>query len=205
MKLLLIASLLFLAKAHGANALLTCLGDEEKRLHLAKDTGPLYELNQKMIAEMIQIPNVTISNADFRSVCQSRRISVSWKLLELSLKKGDALFVIPKGVTGLQKNITEGMIDDYVEASKEILLAFISQVQTLSPTPDCLVSEVPKLEKLFTRIKYLQEDVDIKKIMEPLEENIFDRVTDYPKYFQRCRERTKKKASPGSTAPAKKP
>ena len=34
---------------------------------------------------------------------------------------------------------------------------------------------------------------------------IFDKLKDYPKAFQRCRERLKKKAKPVSEAPAKNP
>lgn len=187
--------------------LLTCLGGEEKRLHAVKDTGPIYDLNQKMMAEMLQIPEVTLTPEAYKSVCQTKRFSESWKLLEISLRQGKKMFVIPKAVTGLQRSITEGMIDDYVEVSKDILLGFISQIQTISPTADCLLVEIPELDKFFVRIKYLQEDVDIQKLMEPMEEKIFDRLKDYKPAFQRCRERerTKKKAKSESTAPAKNP
>lgn len=205
MKVFLTLIILLISEAHAANTLLTCLGGEEKRLHAVKDTGPLYDLNQKMISEMTQIPEVTLTPEAYKSVCQSKRFSESWKLLELSLRQGKKMFVIPKAVTGLQRSITEGMIDDYVEVSKDILLGFISQIQTISPTPDCLLLEIPELDKFFTRIKYLQEDVDIQKLMEPMEERIFDRLKDYRPAFQRCRERAKKKAKSASTAPPKNP
>ncbi len=154
---------------------------------------------------MTQIPNVTVSGEDFQAICERKPFSESWKLLELSLKKGKSLFVIPESVSGLQRSITEGMISDYQEVSKETLLTFISQVQTISPTPDCLLEEIPELNKFFIEIKYLQEDVDIKKIMAGKDTKIFDKIKDYPAAFQRCRERLKKKARPVSEAPAKKP
>jgi len=205
MKLFLLTVLFLAFEARAANRLLMCLGNEEKRLHQAKETGPLYDLNQKMTAEMIQIPDVTLNAADFKTVCQEQRFSESWKLLELSLRKGKSLFVIPASITGLQRSITQGMIDDYVETSKEILLGFISQIQTISPTPQCLLEEVPDLDRFFTRIKYLQEDIDIRKIMAGKDEKIFDKLKYYPKAFQRCRERARKKASSVSTEEAKKP
>lgn len=205
MKVILILLFFLAIEARAANALLVCLGAEEKRLHVEKDTGPVYDLNQRITSEMIQIPEVAISPLDFKSVCRSRRYSESWKLLELSLRKGKGLFIIPEKVTGLQRSITEGMIDDYVEASKEILLSFIAQIQTLSPTPDCLYQEIPKLGKFFTEIKYLQEDVDIRKIMAGKDEKIFEELRGYPRAFQRCRDRLKKKASSESTTPPKKP
>lgn len=205
MKVLLALLFVLISEARAANALLVCLGAEEKRLHMEKDTGPIYDLNQRVTAEMIQIPEVTITPEDYKSVCKSNRPSESWKLLEISLRKGKNMFVIPASITGLQRQITAGMIDDFVEASKEILLSFISQVQTLAPSPDCLLEEVPALNKFFIEIKYLQEDVDIKKIMAGKDEKIFDRIKDYPSAFQRCRERLKKKAKSPSTAEEKKP
>lgn len=205
MKLFLVTVLIFAFEARAANQLLTCLGNEERRLHQQKEMGPLYDLNQKMTAEMIQIPNVTISPQEFKSVCLEKRFSESWRLLELSLRMGKKLFIIPESITGLQRSITQGMIDDYVLTSKEILLGFISQVQTFSPTPNCLLEEIPELYKFFIEIKYLQEDIDLKKIMAGKDERIFEKIKYYPKAFQRCRERAKKKANSVSTEEAKKP
>lgn len=203
MKLLLIVVLLFTAGAQAANPLLVCLGKEEKNLHQKKDLGPLYELNQRITGEMVQIPNVTVRPEDLKIICSRDTFSQSWKLLELSLRKGKDLFVIPDSVTGLQRSITQGMIDDYSEVSKEILLYFISQIQTHSPTPDCLMEEIPFLGKFFTEIKYLQGDVDIRKLMAGKDTKIFADLKDYRSAFQRCRERLKKKARPGSDASAR--
>jgi hypothetical protein len=205
MKLLLLMALLFTGTAHAANPLLVCLGAEEKRLHQNKNTGPIYDLNQRITSEMIQIPAVAVSPEDFKAICKKAPYSESWKLLELSLRKGKSLFVIPASVTGLQRAITEGMIDDYVIESKDIFLTFISHVQTISPTPDCLLQEIPQLNNFFTEIKYLQEDIDMKKIMAGKDTKIFDQIKDYPAAFQRCRDRLKKNASPGSEASDKKP
>jgi hypothetical protein len=205
MKLFLTLILLLSTEAPASTSLLRCLGNEEKRLHQEKNTGPLYDLNQRMTAEMVQIPDVTINSVDHKIVCSEKTFSQSWKLLELSLKKGKSLFVIAEGVTGLQRSITQSMIDEYTEISKEILLSFISQVQSLSPTPSCLFEEIPELNKFFIDIKYLQEDVDMRKIMSGKDEKIFEKIKSYPKAFQRCSDRLKKKAKSESVAPAKKP
>ncbi|MFL5785133.1 MAG: hypothetical protein ACJ76H_11010 [Bacteriovoracaceae bacterium] len=205
MKLLLTLVLFLAWEARAANALLMCLGTEEKRLHQQKNTGPFYDLNQRMTAEMIQIPDVTITKDEFKTVCQTRRFSESWKLLEFSLRKGKAMFIIPESITGLQRSITEGMIEDYVDASKEILLGFLSQIQMQAPTPDCLMKEVPELHKFYTEIKYLQEDVDMKKIMAGKDEKIFEKLKDWPKALQRCRANLKKKTKSASTAEPKNP
>ncbi len=167
--------------------LLKCLGEEEKRFHQKKETGPLYDLNQQLIAEMVQIPFIEIDQASFLEICTGSGHSSSMKLLEASLRKGSALFVVPATVTGTQREMTVGMVDDYVKASKDILLQFISQIQALSPTPECLNNEIPELKAFYTEIKYLQEDVDQKTIFKNKDQKIFSQLKDYPIAFEKCR------------------
>ena len=58
------------------------------------------------------------------------------------------------------------------------LLGFISQIQAASPTAQCLYEEIPDLNQFFIEIKYLQEDVDMKKIMAGKDEKIFEKMAD---------------------------
>lgn len=184
--------------------ILKCLGEEERRLHLAKDTGPIYDLNQRMIAEMVQIPNVELNPAEYQKICGSKRFSESWRLLEQSIQRGRELFVVSSKVGGMQKDMALGMVDDYVEATREILLTFISQIQALSPTPTCLKEEVPQLDNFFIEIKYLQEDVDMKTIFKGKDEKIFEELKNYPRAFEKCRAHLKKNPKSPSTAAPKK-
>ncbi len=179
--------------------LLKCLGAEEKRLHLEKNTGPIYDLNQRLIAEMVQIPDAIIDANAFKKIC-SPDGSESLKLLQLTITQGKSLFKIPSNVVGMQRQIAQGMIDDYVETSKEILLNLITQIQVLSPTPHCLEEEIPLLKNFFYEIKHLQEEVDIAQIFRGRDTKIFDELKNYPKYFQRCLARLKKKPKSGSTS-----
>ncbi|WPU66199.1 hypothetical protein [Peredibacter starrii] len=184
--------------------ILKCLGEEERRLHLAKDTGPIYDLNQRMIAEMVQIPNVELNPAEYQKICGGKKFSESWKLLEQSILKGRELFVVSGKVGGMQRDMALGMVDDYVDATREILLTFISQIQALSPTPTCLKEEIPSLDNFFIEIKYLQEDVDMKTIFKGKDEKIFEELKNYPRAFEKCRARLKKKPkSPSTEAPKK--
>jgi hypothetical protein len=183
--------------------LLKCLGAEEKRYHLNKETGPFYELNQRLIAEVVQIPRVRINDDDFSYICGSPDPSESWKFLKLSIQKGADLFILPKDVAGVKRMITKGMVDDYLQASREILVNFINQIQMQSPTPNCLLEEYPKLGEFFRDIKYLQEDVDMKAIFRGRDEKIFLELKKYEEAFQRCRERLKKKPRSRSTTEAR--
>jgi hypothetical protein len=184
--------------------ILKCLGKEEKRFHLNKQSGPVYDLNQRLISEMIQIPRISLQHDDAKTVCTDTKFSESWKLLELSIKKGKDIFFIPSEVTGLQREMAKGMIEDYVDATREILLNFISQIQTLSPTPTCLKEEIPELDVFFTEVKYLQADVDLQVIFKGKDQKIFEKLKHYPQAFEKCRARLKKNAKPVSTKGARK-
>lgn len=205
MKKILPIILLFSSSVWSASGdILKCLGAEEKRFHLKKEVGPVYDLNQRLIAEMVQIPKVTIVQDAYLKICTGEKFSESWKLLEQSLKLGNDLFVIPQDVTGMQRSITQGMIDDYLEVSKEIFLNFIAQIQQLSPTPTCLKEEIPELNDFFIEIKYLQEDVNIKTIFKGKDEKIFDKLKNYPIAYEKCRADLKKKAKSKSKEARKK-
>lgn len=185
--------------------LLKCLGQEEKKFHLNKDTGPLYDLNQRLISEMVQIPHAELDTKFFNEICGRSSPSPALKLLELSIKHGAGVFSVPSRIAGSQRSVAKGMIDEYVEASKGIFLNFITQIQTLAPTATCLKDEIPEIEPFFIDIKYLEEDVDLKKIFDGRETKIFHKLLKYPQAFKRCQSRIKKKAKSGSKEAPKNP
>lgn len=193
--------LLFLSQAHAApkdeRLLLKCLGEEEKRFHLKKEMGPIYDLNQRLITEMLQIPKADIREEDYKKICgHPRPFSESWKLLQLSIIKGTDVFYLPESLQGMQRQIDQGMIEDYIESTKEIFLNLVSQIQVLSPTPTCLKEEIPELDAFFTEIKYLQEDVDLKVIFKGKDQKIFEKLKGYSEALKRCRERARIKKKP---------
>jgi hypothetical protein len=103
----------------------------------------------------------------------------------------------------MQREMTIGMIEDYVDITKEILLNFISQIQAKAPSASCLKEEIPELDSFFTEIKYLQEDVDMQTLFQGKDLKIFEKLKNYPLAFEKCRARLKKKVSP-SSKPARK-
>jgi hypothetical protein len=107
-------------------------------------------------------------------------------------------------VQGMQREMTMGMIDDYVDATKEILLSFISQIQSLAPSASCLKEEIPELDQFFTEIKYLQEDVDMQTLFKGKDLKIFEKLKNYPLAFEKCRARLKKNVKPSSKEALKK-
>jgi hypothetical protein len=184
--------------------LIKCLGEEEKRFHLKKETGPLYDLNQRLISEMVQIPKAELDVEYFTEMCGKQSRSPSLKLLELSIRFGKEVFDVPPEIHGSQRQMAQGMIDDYLESTKEIFLQFMTQIQVQAPTSTCLKEEIPLIDAFFTDIKYLQEDVDMKKIFKGRDVQIFKKLVGYPQAFERCRARIKKKLKSESKAAPKK-
>lgn len=184
--------------------LIKCLGEEEKKFHLKKDTGPLYDLNQRLISEMVQIPKAELDLEYFKEICDKQSPSPSLKLLELSIRIGKEVFEVPPEVHGRERQMAQGMIDDYLESTKEIFLQFMTQIQTQAPSASCLKEEIPQIDAFFTDIKYLQEDVDMKKIFKGRDIKIFKKLVGYPQAFERCRARIKKKLKSESKEAPKK-
>jgi len=184
--------------------LLKCLGQEEKQFHLKKDTGPLYDLNQRLISEMIQIPKAELDAKFFNQMCDKQSRSPSLKLLELSITEGKSIFEVPPELESSQKEVAQGMIDEYIDSTKEIFLKFMTQIQTIAPSASCLNEEIPEIEAFFIDIKYLEEDVSMKQIFAGRDVKIFNKLLDYPHVFKRCRARIKKKLKSASKPAAKK-
>lgn len=176
-----------------SEGILRCLGLEEARMHENKESGPLFQLNQRLISELVQIPGLRINRVDYRRICGQGNESL--KLLEQILIQGKSLFINTQ--QGMRRSITDGMIDDFIISSKEIFLNFISSIQMISPTPHCLIQHIPELPKLLERIKYLEDEVELQKIFGNKDLEIFKKLQDYPLYFKACEEakRTDKSGS----------
>lgn len=195
----------FISKASSQNKdILKCLGNEEKSFHKMKKSGPIYELNQKLIAEIIQIPELQLKSDFFSLICLKSQESPSLNLLEYSVLRGEMIFSASKESTELQKSMSKSMTQDYLESSREILLSLISSIQTLSPTPHCLEENFPELKDFFVELKYLQEDYDLSKIFKGKEADIFKMIKHYPNIFKGCQKRLKKKLKSSSTEEPKK-
>lgn len=183
-----------------------CLGNEERKFHLEKLTGPIFDLNQRLISEMVQLPKVEIKPVFLKEICKKDdELPVSWKLLSYSITEQKALFEIPQDVQGMDRDVASGMIEEYLDGTRETLINFISQIQMLSPTPDCLKNEIPELDQFFTEIKYLQDEIDLKTIFKGKDQKIFKKLKTYQRAFDKCQARLKKKAKPASTSRSKKP
>jgi hypothetical protein len=187
--------------AQRSSPVLKCLGSEERDYHLKKVSGPRMDLNQKLIAEIIQIPQVSIKPEFIESICHSK-YSPSLRLLELSLISEEKLFYTD-GKTDLVNSINQSMISDYIESSREIFIQFIHQVQAIAPTSNCLEDEIPELKEIFTNLKHAQEEIGVKKILNGKINSIFMKLIRFENILKNCQSRLKKTKRSGSTSSRK--
>lgn len=186
---------------------LRCLGVEEQRLHKAKSQGPEYQLNQQLISELVQVQNVDLAPAYLKMICAPNVSSPSKKFLYLLLDNGKGIFEYRHGVASFEKSIAESMLDDFVQASQQIILGYIATIQQEAPTADCLKKNIPQLDLLYVDMKYLEEEIDTVYLFKKkgLAEKILGKLNNYPALLKKCQPvKAKKTDKSESTAKRKK-
>lgn len=139
--------------------LLVCLGAQEKTFHKQKAGGAFYDLNQRLISELLQTQGVDGTPALLKQVCKKTERS-SIHLLEAMLLDPNGWYMIKTGSTGLTRELMKEM----AQAAPEMLLSFLAALQAEAPTSDCLEKHIPSLRKLNDEVKVLQEEMDLSKI-----------------------------------------
>lgn len=180
-----------------ASRLLMCLGAQEKRFHQTKATGAFYDLNQRLIGELIQASGVEGQSALLKQVCRNNE-KASLHLLEAMLLDPKGWYVL-KQTSGTLGELTKELVRELNQAAPELLLNFLAGLQMQSPTPDCLEKNIPGISKLNDDVKWLQEEVDLEKITNKKTRlvKIFAGIQKMDSYFEACaKEKSKKTAKP---------
>lgn len=178
-----------------ASELMLCLGKEEKAFHAEKDTGPIYDLNQKLIGELITIPGIEAPRDVLRKVCRTSG-SPSQELLVEMLLNPTGWGIVTDKTTGLEKNIALELIKDLNQSTPEILLGFLAQLQAAAPDAHCLNRHIPGINTLNNEVKWLQEEVDIVKIAGRRKrlKRILLRMKKSKQIFAKCRAEAQSKS-----------
>jgi hypothetical protein len=186
-----------LALAQGrplTSQLLRCLGEEEKALHQSKTTGAVYDLNQRIIGELILINGLEGSPALLKLACDSKRSSSVMVMREMLLHPKD-WYVLKTQSNPMEKSISAELVKDLNSLVPEVLLSYISMLQAEAATPDCLEKNIPGLKKLHLDVRFLQEEVDLTKITEGEKrlEKIFAALSNPAPIQRKCREEVQRK------------
>lgn len=171
------------------NPLMTCLGQEELKIHRTKTTGPIYFLNQLFINELATIYGVTLKESVLNDVCQKSLFSPSVNLLRILLLDGRKAFDIPPtaqlgGVEALASSSLESFLDEI----PHVFFSYLSKLQALAPSAPCLEKEVPEISYFIGRYKYLEDAVGPKKLIEEKDKInlIFKKLIKFDAIIKKC-------------------
>lgn len=189
------------SRVKGASRLLYCMGQQEKYFHLKKETGPFYELNQNLIAELIQVPGLEASSVLLNRICKPSTMAPLY-LLEAMVLDPREWYLLDRKLDAQTRSISEELMKELRQMSPEIMLTFLSGLQMQMPTPDCLERHIPGLKKMYRDVKWLQEEVDLKKITMGQERLIplFSGIQKYQFFAAECAK--SRKTTKGSGNPS---
>lgn len=171
----------------GSSRLMYCMGQQEKFFHLKKETGPFYELNQNLIAELIQVPGLEASSILLNRICKPSILAPLYLLEAMVLDPRD-WYVLDRKLDPQTRSISEELMKELRQMSPEIMLTFLSGLQMQMSTPGCLEKHIPGLKKMYHDVKWLQEEVDLKKITMGQERLIplFSGIQKYQLFAAEC-------------------
>lgn len=179
------------------NPLLICLGQEEFRIHKQHFKGPLYKLNKSLIDELLTLDHILIKESYLNRICpKNSPASPSENLIyELLMNKSD-VFDIPNNNSGTAL-LSNASINSFLSEVPRIFLDWISDLQLLSPSPDCLDRHIPFLNYFKTRLHHLEEDLGPEELMNDRTkiQKLFGSLKHYDKILDICKKEMKKTSS----------
>lgn len=182
MKKILIISLILSSQVF-AQSLLTCLGREENFYAKKKYTGPNYKLNQIMIEEITSLSDLKVLPSAYKKICMKPGAYPSLVLLEELMNKSSNVFQT-KNIGPIEKVTFESL----KEKSGEILIQYLSLVQSMAPSPRCIEENIPGVKNLFARYRYLQDVIDADDLhgKNQEQEAIFSKLREIDSILVKC-------------------
>ena len=158
--------------------LLTCLALEEQELHLQKDVGPQYFLNQQLLNLLGQSPMGHIKNEVIEDICRHKK-NPSQLLLKRTIFEQLNLFTFEKTKDPGkdQQQLEQAKI--FIEESFSLFFNYLWSWQKFVNDAKCFEKNIPQYNSIMERYKYLehtnaksklfQKDKVIKDIFKILE------------------------------------
>lgn len=194
MKLLILCLFLFSSTEIYAkgNLLLQCLAKEEERLHKTKDTGTLYKLNQSFLNELASNNDISIKKNYVDEICNNKSMSPSVGFLHLLLIKEADIYDLSLSETdSSMKPFKMGYINEFQKSVPHLLVAYLTNLQSEINDPHCLTKNIPEINYLTEKLKYLEDEISIHQILSDKKkiEKIFDRLKNFEKIKKECNDK----------------
>ncbi len=176
--------------------LLKCLAKEEAHLAHVKSTGPNYKLNQFFINEVSSYSYLELKSQHYQKICHHNIFSPSVSFLKTYLENGKSIFLIPRGKRNqVRIRQTVAALEELENQMPHIFISYLASLQQLTATAHCLTGQMPELVEVQGRIKYLESEVDLKKLIrnDPLVKKIWEQLPNFKRMAKRCAKSLKRR------------
>jgi len=191
MKLILIAIFLLSSTEiyAKANMLLQCLAKEEEKFHKKKVQDALYRLNQTFLNELASNNDINIKQNFVEEICSKKHISPSVEFLHLLLiKEADIYDISLSSTESSMRPYKMGYINEFQKQVPHMLISYISGLQSETSDPKCIARSIPEINYFIEKIKYLEEEISVHKIMSDKKklETIFRKLRNFEAIKAKC-------------------
>ena len=168
------------------NTILKCLGAEEAKIHKQKISGPIYKLNQWFINQFARIANTNIKQTYLKKICVENNNFISLDLLELILIEGKNIF--PNKISSSTYTITNLELESILDKAPHLFFNFITDIQSLAPTSNCMEKHIPEIKYFSERFLYLEEEIDTKNVLKnkTMLKNAFKKLKKSDAILKKC-------------------
>ncbi len=176
-------------------AVVKCLGREESRIHKNRLGGPVYELNQRLISELVMFNKIELVPAMAKDICKNEdKTFGSVKLLEYLVTHDGNVFVLPKKLTLIEKEIYRATVNEFMDMIPEVFYNYVAQVQAVSARPSCLEDHIPQIKELNRDIKALGQEIPARRLIanNKMGAKIMSSLRDVENLWLKCDEELKK-------------
>lgn len=189
-----ISTVFAFANNNSIESLIKCLGNEEGKIHKNRIGGAIYELNQRLISELIMFQKINIDPQVKNHVCNNKKYSSSVLLLEQLISMGPSMFSIPSEVGELDREFYMSSVHEFFDLIPEIFFLYVGQLQAATSKHDCLEKNIPELKKLIFDMKALEQDIPAKKLIrqDRRGEIIMKKLRKFSKIEETCRKEVEK-------------
>jgi hypothetical protein len=169
------------------NPLLQCLAKEEERLH-KKAPDALFRLNQEFINELASANDITLKKEFVDEICTSKKHSPSVALLKLLLIKESEIYDLSLSeVDQSMRPFKMGYINEFQKQVPRMFFSYLSGLQSEMATPHCLEKNIPELVGFAEKIKYLEEEISMDRIINDKQiTTIFKKLEGISEIKARC-------------------